>query len=138
MRGLDTKKFDWMTFVPIFVTAVCVWMQLDKVNQAGGGVKEALDAINGNVFPTFVSLAVCEVVKSLIEAVHQTKTPSVSLKWCTLALIGTVLYWTVYVRNAARYTMKSTMAVTVLSGVYIILFFIRRCFGGEQKEVKDA
>lgn len=44
-------------------------------------MKEVLDAINSNVFPTFVALAVCEMIKSLFDVVYRHETPNVSAKW---------------------------------------------------------
>ncbi|MCX4297202.1 MAG: hypothetical protein OSJ73_09225 [Lachnospiraceae bacterium] len=54
---------------------------------------------------------------------RQQELSGLSRKWIALTIISTVVYGVIAIINACRYCLGTTIAMTIVSIVYVILFF---------------
>ena len=119
-------KVDWLTIIPIFFWFGCMGLSVGKLFQTGNEIHfiDWLEIINSNTFSTYLSMIICMAYQFF--SVNNTKKQEesgLSRKWISLSILSTIIYGIIAIVNACRYTLLTTIIMTVASIIYIILFF---------------
>ena len=113
------KKIDWLIIIPIIFWISCMCLSVGKLFQSGNEIHiiDWLDIFNSNTFSTYISMIICMAYQYFaVYDSRQQELSGLSRKWIALTIISTVVY-------ACRYCLGTTIAMTIVSIVYVILFF---------------
>ncbi len=120
------KKIDWLIIIPIIFWISCMCLSVGKLFQSGNEIHiiDWLDIFNSNTFSTYISMIICMAYQYFaVYDSRQQELSGLSRKWIALTIISTVVYGVIAIINACRYCIGTTIAMKIVSIVYVILFF---------------
>lgn len=120
------KKVDWLIIIPMIFWISCMGLSVGKMFQSGNEIHiiDWLDIFNSNTFSTYISMIICMAYQYF--AVYDSKRQErsgLSRKWIALTVISTAIYGVFALINACRYCLVTSIMMTIISIIYVILFF---------------
>lgn len=122
----ENKKVDWLVIIPIIFWVLCMGLSVGKMFQTGNEIHilDWLDIFNSNTFSTFISIVICMAYQFFaVNGKKKQEKSGLSRKWIALTLISTGVYGGVAIINACRYCLVTAIIMTIVSIVYVIMFF---------------
>lgn len=120
------RRIGWLTIIPILFWLGCMGLSVGKMYQINkdAHIIDWLDIFNSNTFSTFVSMVIAMAYQYFSsKKKKQQEKSGLSRKYIWLTIISTLVFGVMAVINACRYCLLTVVFMTVLSVIYVFLFF---------------